>query len=155
MAAAATREVFVPEVRLEASDTCAAGDQRLVLGPSAIRALGVRPGDPVLVTLARRQRRGVEGRHDPTEATLGREQRADVEVGRRHVAPTWTFLVRRRPSSRLIPRPIPPPSRPFPVGGVTSVQMAERPALVRASIDWNLSSPPAPTIRSAARPSKP
>ena len=41
--------IRLPEVRLAATSTAAAGDGRVWLGPAAVRDLGVRLGDPVVV----------------------------------------------------------------------------------------------------------
>ena len=41
--------IGLPEVRLAATSTAAAGDGRVWLGPAAVRDLGVRLGDPVVV----------------------------------------------------------------------------------------------------------
>ena len=41
--------IRLPEVRLAATSTAAAGDGRVWLGPAAVRDLGVQLGDPVVV----------------------------------------------------------------------------------------------------------
>lgn len=73
-------EVLVPEVRLAVASTCTAGDARVTLGPTAVRALGVQLGDPVAVDVrwGKLEGDGDEGGGDGMAADEW----------------TWTFLVR-------------------------------------------------------------
>ena len=48
--------IRLPEVRLAATSTAAAGDGRVWLGPAAVRDLGVQLGDPVVVAGRGRRR---------------------------------------------------------------------------------------------------